>query len=649
MINSTLIWIAFFAPLAACVLITLFFLKCKSSSSLIAIVGILTSFVCACLVFSEIFQTPNSLPLTSYPLPLELQQSLSWINIDGLTINFGFLMNPLAIMMLLIVTGVGSAIFIYSRGYMQEDPSSPRFFAYLSLFAFSMIGIVLSNNFIQLFIFWELVGLSSYLLIGFWYAKPSAADAGVKAFIVNRLSDFGFLCGIIMLWGVSGINGSARSFQFTDLINVIPSIDPHTLTIIALLLFCGVIGKSAQIPLHVWLIDAMEGPTPVSALIHAATMVAAGIYLLARTFFIFEPSPTALTFIAFTGAITSLMAAILAVAENDIKRILAYSTLSQLGLMVMALGLGGPMQGMYHLTTHAFFKALLFLGAGSVIYALHHEQNIWKMQGLLKKMPITGMTFLIGTLALCGIFPLSGFWSKDAILSLAFENNTLLYLIAATASGLTAFYMGRLFFVVFWGKAPKTKAHHGAHGHEIHESPAVMTLPLIFLAILSAIGGFIGIPHLLFPQEAPETLNMTVAVISSIVAVLGLGFSYMLYGKRPVNDPLVTKLGGFYTVLQNKFYFDAAYAWYVDNIQQNVALSLSQIEKVILDRAIIGGLSNLAHASGKVFRYLQNGIVQFYAMVFVLGVVLLYLFLSHSFALIFALGIIPLFLFLMFS
>ena len=319
MVNPSLVWIAFFAPLIACVLITLFFLKCKTSSSLIAITGILTSFACSCLVFTQIFQNSP---------PDQLQQSLTWIQVDGLTINFGFLMNPLAVMMLLIVTGVGSAIFIYSRGYMNEDPSSPRFFAFLSLFAFSMIGIVLSNNFIQLFMFWELVGLSSYLLIGFWYAKPSAADAGVKAFMVNRLSDFGFLCGIILLWSHSDI-GHGRSFQFTDLTAVIPHLDPHLLTITALLLFCGVIGKSAQVPLHVWLIDAMEGPTPVSALIHAATMVAAGIYLLARTFFIFEPSATALTFIAYTGAITSLMAAILAVAENDIKKILAYSTLSQ--------------------------------------------------------------------------------------------------------------------------------------------------------------------------------------------------------------------------------------------------------------------------------------------------------------------------------
>jgi NADH-quinone oxidoreductase subunit L len=618
MVDPQLVWIAFFAPLAACVLITLFFLNNKILSSLTAIAGILISFICSCIVFTQIFQTDP---------PAQLQRSLTWIHLDGLTINFGFLMNPLAIMMLLIVTGVGSAIFIYSRGYMDEDPSSPRFFAFLSLFAFSMIGIVLSNNFIQLFIFWELVGLSSYLLIGFWYAKPSAADAGVKAFMVNRLSDFGFLCGIILLWSVSDIGGG-RSFLFTDLTAVIPHLNPHVLTIVGLLLFCGVIGKSAQVPLHVWLIDAMEGPTPVSALIHAATMVAAGIYLLARTFFIFEPSPTALTFIAYTGAITSLMAAVLAIAENDIKRILAYSTLSQLGLMVMALGLGGPMQGMYHLTTHAFFKALLFLGAGSVIYALHHEQNIWNMRGLLKKMPITGITFLVGTLALCGIFPLSGFWSKDGILALAYTHDTLLYLIAATASGFTAFYMGRLFFVAFWGDA--AQAHHGDHGHDVHESPAVMTLPLIVLAILSAIGGFIGIPHYLFPQQAPEALNMRVAMISSVVAVLGLGFAYMIYGRRTATDPLAAKLGSFYAVLQNKFYFDIVYGWYVDNIQQNIALFLSRFEKEFIVRLCVGGITNLARSGGKTFRYLQNGLVQFYALIFILGAVLLFLILVKT-------------------
>jgi NADH-quinone oxidoreductase subunit L len=615
MVDSALIWTAFFSPLAACILITFFFLSDKKSSSLIGIAGILVSFFCACWAFTQMFQ--------SNP-PAELQVSLPWIKLSALTINFGFWINPLAIMMLLIVTGVGSAIFIYSRGYMDEDPGAPRFFAFLSLFAFSMIGIVLSNNLIQLFIFWELVGLSSYLLIGFWYSKPSAADAGVKAFMVNRLSDFGFLCGIILLWSLSG-TGHERSFQFTDLAQVVPLLSPDMLTIVALLLFCGVLGKSAQVPLHVWLLDAMEGPTPVSALIHAATMVAAGIYLLARLFFVFAPSMTALTIIGYTGAITSLMAAILAVTENDIKRILAYSTLSQLGLMVMALGLSGPLQGMYHLTTHAFFKALLFLGAGSVLHALHHEQNIWKMQGMFKKMPVTGVTFLIGTLALCGIYPLSGFWSKDAILGLAFEHNTPLYLIAALASGFTAFYMGRLFWVVFWGSP--AQAGHGHDSHGTQESPAVMTFPLIFLAILSVIGGFIGIPHFLFPQEAPEALNMKVAVISSLVAFAGLGLSYWVYGRRPASDPLTAMLGNFYVVLKNKFYFDMVYAWYVDYVQQNTAILLSRFEKEVIVRMWVGGLTNFARTGGKTLRYLQNGLVQFYALVFVLGSVFIFLFL----------------------
>jgi NADH-quinone oxidoreductase subunit L len=368
----------------------------------------------------------------------------------------------------------------------------------------------------------------------------------------------------------------------------------------------------------------MEAPTPVSALIHAATMVAAGIYLLSRTFFIFGPSATALFIIAYTGAITALMAAILAIAENDIKKILAYSTLSQLGLMVMALGLGGPMQGMYHLTTHAFFKALLFLGAGSVICALGHEQNIWNMQGLFKRMPITGMTFLVGTLAICGIFPFSGFWSKDAILTLAYTHDTVLYWIAATAGGLTALYMGRLFFVAFWGEA----------GHKVHESPLVMTIPLIFLAILSAVGGFIGIPHFLYPQQASEGLNMKVAVISSVVALLGLGCSYMIYGKRAQSDPLAIKFGSFYTVLKNKLYFDIVYGWYVDHIQQNVALFLSRFEKKFIVRLCVDGLTNLAQSGGRTFRYLQNGLVQFYAMVFVLGAISLFLFLmlAHNYS-----------------
>ncbi len=612
MVNPALAWTAYFAPLLACLLITLFFLRSKTFSSLTAIIGILTSFVCTALLAIQIFGASQ---------PIEFQQSLTWIQFDSLTINFGFLVNPLAIMMLLVVTGVGSAIFIYSIGYMDQDPSLPRFFALLSLFAFSMIGIVLANNLIQLFIFWELVGLSSYLLIGFWYHKPSAADAGVKAFLVNRFADFGFLCGIVLLWSLSNV-GAGRSFQLTDLAAGVSQMDPHLLTIAALLLFCGVIGKSAQVPLHVWLADAMEGPTPVSALIHAATMVAAGVYLLARTFFIFAPLTTALTFIAYLGAITALMAATLALAENDIKRILAYSTLSQLGLMVMALGLGGPVVGMYHLTTHAFFKALLFLGAGSVIYSLHHEQNIWKMRGLLKTMPITGITFLIGTLALCGIFPLSGFFSKDEILTLAFEHNSLLYIVATVTSALTAFYMGRLFWTAFWGEPSKND--------HAHESPTIMTFPLIFLAILSVIGGLIGIPHFLDSQAPHAPLNMSVALISTFVALLGLGVSFLIYSKRPSTDPLEKSLGFFYIILKNKYYFDELYRWYVDAVQQNFARLLSGFEKIFIVRLGVHGLTDSANAAGKTLRYLQTGFVQFYAIIFVLGTVLLYFILTKS-------------------
>jgi len=608
MVNPSLAWTALFAPLASCVIIVLFFLRSKALSSATAILGILTSFFCCVVLFTQLFNGHA---------PSAVEHSFPWVETATLNIPLGVLIDPLAIMMLLVVTGVGSAIFIYSKGYMADDPSLPRFFAYLSLFAFSMIGIVISNNFIQLFIFWELVGVSSYLLIGFWYQKPSAADAGMKAFIVNRVADFGFLCGIILLWSLSGADG-VKTFIFSELASIVGQINPAILTITALLIFCGVLGKSAQVPLHVWLADAMEGPTPVSALIHAATMVAAGIYLLARTFFLFAPLETALTVIAYVGVFTAFMAATLAVAENDIKRILAYSTLSQLGFMVMALGLAGPMQGMFHLTTHAFFKALLFLGAGSVIYGLHHEQNIWKMRGLLKQMPITGFTFLIGTLALCGIFPFSGFWSKDEILALAHEHNTFLYWTATVTSALTAFYMGRLFWIAFWGK-PDSHDKHPAH-----ESPLVMTIPLMFLAVLSIIGGFIGIPHFLYPELKHVELNMTVALISSAAAILGLAGSFVIYGKRPAKDPFETQLGGLYTVLKNKYYFDALYSWYVNNVQQTIAKLFDQFEKIILTRVAVHGVTDAAKVSGNALRKLQTGLVQFYGLMFVLGVIVLF-------------------------
>ncbi len=385
----------------------------------------------------------------------------NWLSIGDLKIDFGLKLDALSLMMMLVVTGVGGAIHIYSVGYMRGDSGYSRFFACLSLFTFSMLGIVLSNNFIEMFIFWELVGVSSYLLIGFWFEKPSAADAAKKAFFTNRLGDFGFLLGILMVWSAAS---SLNFASVQDALKWSPAIAESLGTIGGLLIFCGAMGKSAQFPLHVWLPDAMEGPTPVSALIHAATMVAAGVYMLCRTLFLFNAD--ALHVIAYIGGFTSLLAALIAVQQNDIKRIIAYSTLSQLGYMVMAVGLNGPTPAMFHLTTHAFFKALLFLAAGSVIIGMHHEQDIWQMGNLRKKMPITFWTFLVGALALSGVPPFSGFYSKDSILAQALEQkNYLLFGVAVFVAALTAFYTFRLFFVVFFGSEKSKAASHA------HESP----------------------------------------------------------------------------------------------------------------------------------------------------------------------------------
>ncbi len=485
------VWIILFAPLVAAALITLVTSKSKGLSAALSIGAILLSFALSMGLFL-VFAVRHI---------AHLPHTIQWLVVGNVVrIEFGMITDPLAMLMLLVVTGVGSAIHVYSLGYMKGDPGFSRFFACLSLFTFSMLGIVLSNNFIQIFIFWELVGASSYLLIGFWFERPSAADAGKKAFLTTRIGDVGMMLGILWLWSYAG------TFNFAEIQAKLPSLglSPGTLAFIGILIFTGAVGKSAQVPLHVWLPDAMEGPTPVSALIHAATMVAAGVYMLCRVSWLILPSATASTLIAWIGGITAIMAATIAIAQNDIKRILAYSTLSQLGYMVMTVGLGGPTQAMFHLTTHAFFKALLFLGAGSVILALHHEQDIWKMGGLWKKTPITFWTFLIGTLALAGVPPLSGFYSKDEILLLAFEKSTPLFIMATATAFLTAYYMGREVFVVFFGQPRDRHAYDHAH-----ESPLVMTLPLVFLALLSIVAGWHGrIPDFLGPPLAePRTIR----------------------------------------------------------------------------------------------------------------------------------------------
>jgi NADH-quinone oxidoreductase subunit L len=416
------------------------------------------------------------------------ETAVTWLAVGDLRVELGLRLDALSLPMLLVVTGVGGVIHVYSLGYMRNDPGFGRYYACLSLFTFSMLGVVLANNFLLLFVFWELVGVSSYLLIGFWFGRPAAADAGKKAFLTNRVGDAGFLLGILLVWGSLG---TLHFGELRELLLANPTALGGLATIGGLLIFCGAMGKSAQFPLHVWLPDAMEGPTPVSALIHAATMVAAGVYMLCRVFFLLDlPGSHALVVIGWIGGITALMAALIALQQSDIKRILAYSTLSQLGYMVMAVGVGAAGPAMYHLTTHAFFKALLFLGAGAVIHALHHQQDIWKMGGLFWRMPLTFVTFLLGTLALCGVPPFSGFFSKDAILAAALtgeHRNVGLFLVGVVVAALTTLYMFRLVFVTFLGP------NRSGEAVSAQEPPRVMTWPLMVLTVPSVLAGFWGI------------------------------------------------------------------------------------------------------------------------------------------------------------
>ncbi len=613
-------WIILFLPLAAAAIITLFTQRNRKVSAALSVSAVVAGFILS-VIFVKV---SGWQPATS-------EVAVDWLSVGNLQsglnlqVDFGLHFDPLSLAMMLIVTGVASLIHIYSMGYMHDDPGYSRFFACLSLFTFSMLGIVLSNNFLQLFIFWELVGVSSYLLVGFWYEKASAADAAKKAFITNRLGDFGFILGILTVWL------TLHSLNLSQLQGILKG-DGQTLgtitTLGGLLIFCGAVGKSAQFPLHVWLPDAMEGPTPVSALIHAATMVAAGVYMLCRVFFIFTPD--ALQVIAWIGGFTALLAAVIAIQQNDIKRILAYSTLSQLGYMVMAVGLNGPPQAMFHLTTHAFFKALLFLGAGSVIIGMHHEQDIWNMGALRKKMPVTFYTFMAGTLALAGLWPFSGFYSKDSILGKAMgQHNYGLFLVGAFVAMLTSFYMFRLVFVVFCGRAKTNAAGHA------HESPGVITWPLRILAVLSLIAGVIGIERLYehwFLGEPMEPSNNTffqqlfapfieapVAACFGLLA-LGIGFigAYLLYAKAE-KDPLPEKLGAFSRAMRNRFYIDEIYEATFIRLHDTLAAIAAGLDW-ILENGVIGLVRGGTSLSAVVLRQLQNGNLQTYAFLFAIGV-----------------------------
>jgi NADH-quinone oxidoreductase subunit L len=585
-------WIILLTPLFSTVVITLFTVRWKALSSFISVAAVLVSFVCSCLIFSE-----SGISATEF----------TWIELGGIfKVPFGFVLDGLSKTMLLVVSGVGSLIHIYSLGYIRDDEGKSRYFAALSLFMFAMLGIVLANNFVMLFVFWELVGFTSYVLIGHWFYRDAAADAAKKAFITTRVGDFGFMLGILMVWMATG------SVIFSEIAPRLPALPSHPafLTVAALLIFCGAVGKSAQFPLHVWLPDAMEGPTPISALIHAATMVAAGVYMLVRVAFIIQASPTALLIIAWIGTTTAVLAALIATQQNDIKRILAYSTLSQLGYMVMAVGLTSNEAAMFHLFTHAFFKALLFLAAGSVIVMLHHEQNIWKMGGLSRSLPITFVTFSVGALALIGCPPFSGFFSKDAILALAYERNTPIFVVGLFTAFLTAFYVMRLLVIVFFGK-PRSEV-----ARESGESPLVMTGPLIVLALLATLGGFAFFARKFLTLPIEKEAAIFVPALAIIVLILGSGLAIALYRNR-TSDPLQVEL------LRRKFYFDEFYSWIIDWTQELLARICAFVDRWIIDAGAVGGTSSGTWGIGALLRLVQVGNLQAYLFLFGLGIVAL--------------------------
>ncbi len=567
-----------------------------------------------------------------------------WISIGDFTAGLAFKIDRLSLIMSLIVTGVGSLIHIYSMGYMAHEEGYARYYAYLNLFLFSMLILILAGNLPLMFVGWEGVGICSYLLIGFWFEDPAKASAGKKAFIVNRIGDFGFLLGMFLIYktlSAKGVTSPAGLLSF-DVLEHYRGELFLLVTPITLLLFIGATGKSAQIPLYVWLPDAMAGPTPVSALIHAATMVTAGVYMIARLHFIYTMSPFTMEIVATVGMSTAFFAAIIALAQNDIKKVLAYSTISQLGYMFFAVGVGAFEAGIFHLMTHAFFKACLFLGAGSVIHAMGGEQDIWKMGGLRKKMPITSTTFAVSVLAIAGIFPFAGFFSKDAILwqGLA-TGHTVLWAVGFMTAGLTAFYMCRLFALVFLGKP-----RHKENFLHAHESPPSMTFPLVILGILSVTGGWIGIPEALkgqdhffkflapiFPYEefflkiearghGPELLSSFVILLW--VVHLSLIATLIYSQKIDVMEKFVARISSLHRWAKDKFYIDEIYELIfvrpIHWLSENIFWKFS--DQKVVDSLLVEGSAQTVGLLGRTFALLQTGFVQTYALVFAIGAII---------------------------
>jgi NAD(P)H-quinone oxidoreductase subunit 5 len=623
-------------------------------------------------------------------------QMFEWAAAGDFRLSMGYIVDPLTALMLVVVTTVAFLVMIYTDGYMAHDSSYVRFYAYLSLFSSSMLGLVVSPNLVQVYIFWELVGMCSYLLIGFWFDRKAAADACQKAFVTNRVGDFGLLLGILALYWSTG------SFEFAEIGNRLQSLvasgslSAGLAALFAILVFMGPVAKSAQVPLHVWLPDAMEGPTPISALIHAATMVAAGVFLIARMFPVFEHIPTAMHVIAWTGAVTAFVGATTAITQNDIKKGLAYSTMSQLGYMVMAMGVGAYTAGLFHLVTHAYFKAMLFLGSGSVIHGMEaavghdpaYAQDMRLMGGLRKYMPITAATFLIGTLAICGIPPFAGFWSKDEILGSAFQADPLLWGIGWLTAGMTAFYMFRMYFTTFEGEfrgndaaiskviqneqlqklglafgpgamdprelamADEIDAHahdhddhghgDGHHSHDPHESPIAMTLPLMVLAVPSMLIGLVGTPFANYFEafiHAPgEVVEMTPIAGEELteflimggnsvgIALIGITFASLMYLSKQIDPAAIAqKIPALYQFSKNKWYFDEVYDRLFIQGSRRLARQVLEVDYKVVDGVVnLAGLVTLLTGEG--LKYFENGRAQFYALIIFIAVLGLVIF-----------------------
>ena len=596
------------------------FLGKKAGKGIVGVVGtssILVSFLATLFFFLQINANPGQ------PVVVNLFQ---WISLEKFNVDFSFLLDQLSILWLLFVTGIGTLIHMYSVSYMHDDENMHKFFAYLNLFVFFMITLVMGSNLLILFIGWEGVGLCSYLLIGFWYKNQEYNDAAKKAFIMNRVGDLGLLIGLFILGYVFG-SLDYHVIAVNALNPIIIKNNSALIALAALCLFIGATGKSAQIPLYTWLPDAMAGPTPVSALIHAATMVTAGIFMVTRMHFVFDLAPQVQNIIAIIGAGTAVLAASIGLVQNDIKKVLAYSTVSQLGLMFLALGLGAYEVAVFHVITHAFFKACLFLGSGSVIHGLHGEQDIRNMGGLRKAMPITFWTMMISTLAISGIFPLSGFWSKDEILLTAFHGNTILWIVGSIASIMTAFYMFRLMYLTFFGEFRGTEEQK----HHLHESPALITIPLVILAALAAVGGLISLPgsswlnHFMAPlfKKAHEAHHLDTTAyalmgVATVGALIGIGIAYFKYIKKQEVPEQDSEIKGIASVLYNKYYVDEAYDALFVNPLKRMSHFFRNYFEVAFSEAVFG-FGKIASAAANQGKAIQNGSVGFYLLAFVLG------------------------------